>query len=68
MLVDFQEYMICEKGGMDAQQSVHVRFIYDESCFKFIVRNNGMPIWKASLTPYKGSQKLSPYVTLATRA
>jgi HK97 family phage major capsid protein len=68
MLVDFNEYMIIEKGGLDAQSSIHVRFIYDEMTFKFIVRNNGMPLWKKPLTPYKGSNSLSPFVALAERA
>jgi HK97 family phage major capsid protein/ATP-dependent Clp endopeptidase proteolytic subunit ClpP len=64
---DLNEYMVIEKGGLDAEQSIHVRFIYDESCFRFIVRDNGLPLWKKALTPYKGANDLSPFVTLEAR-
>lgn len=68
MFVDLNEYMYIEKGGLDAQQSIHVRFLWDEMTFKFIMRNNGCPLWKSSLTPYKGANALSPFVTLQDRA
>ena len=68
IFADLNEYMVIEKGGLDAQQSIHVRFLYDEMTFKFILRNNGCPTWKTTLTPYKGANALSPFITLADRA
>jgi HK97 family phage major capsid protein len=67
MFLNLDQYCIIEKGGIEATESIHVRFIYDESCFKFLVRNNGAPLWKSALTPYKGAQNLSPFVVLEAR-
>lgn len=68
MFADFNEYCWIEKGGLESETSIHVKFVYDEMSLRFILRNNGAPIWKTALTPYKGSNTLSPYVALDTRA
>lgn len=68
ILADFSEYAIVRKGGLNSASSIHVRFIYDEMTFKFNMRMNGKPKWNNVLTPFKGSNTLSPFVTLATRA
>ena len=68
ILMDPSEYLMIEKGGMQAAASVHVRFLYDESVFRFILRIDGQPRRKAPLTPYKGANTLSPFITLAARA
>jgi hypothetical protein len=36
--------------------------------FRATMRVNGASMWKTALTPYKGTKKLSPFVTLAARA
>jgi len=61
------EYCLIEKGGLEATSSIHVKFIYDEMCFKFILRNNGAPTWKTPLVQFKGALPLSPFVTLEAR-
>ncbi|TGE31323.1 phage major capsid protein [Desulfosporosinus sp. Sb-LF] len=66
-LVDLSQYLLIDKGGINAASSIHVRFLYDESVFRFIYRVDGQPIWKSALTPFKGSNTLSPFVTLAAR-
>lgn len=66
-LMNLGQYILIEKGGMDAQQSMHVRFLYDEMCFRFMWRMNGAPKDKSTLTPYKGSNTISPFVALAAR-
>ena len=68
ILADFSEYILIDKGGMQSASSIHVRFVYDESIFRFVYRVDGQPTWKNVLTPYKGSNSLSPFVTLAARA
>jgi hypothetical protein len=60
--------LLIEKDGLQTDQSMHVRFLYNEQAFRFIMRINGQPIWQSALTPYKGANTLSPYVTLAARA
>jgi HK97 family phage major capsid protein len=68
ILADLSQYLLIDKGGINSASSIHIRFLYDESVFRFIYRVDGQPIWKMPLTPYKGSMTMSPFVTLAERA
>jgi len=67
ILADVGQYLLIDKGGVKAASSIHVRFLYDESVFRFIYRVDGKPIWNKPLAPYKGSASVSPFVTLAKR-
>jgi HK97 family phage major capsid protein len=66
-LVDLSQYILIDKTGINASQSIHVQFLTDETCFKFVLRNNGQPLWKKPLTPYKGSKTVSPFITIENR-
>ena len=55
ILADIGQYLLIDKGGVKAASSIHVRFLYDESVFRFIYRVDGKPIWNKPLSPYKGS-------------
>jgi HK97 family phage major capsid protein len=44
LLCDFSEYLLIEKGGIDFQGSIHVRFEYGEQVFRTVYRVDGMPI------------------------
>lgn len=68
ILADFSEYLLIEKGGMEEAESIHVKFLTDETAYRFIARNNGQPMHNAPITPLKGSNTLSPFVMLDTRA
>lgn len=61
-------YILADKGGIQADVSIHVRFVYDESVFRFVLRVDGQPVRATALTPYKGSDTLSHFIALATRA
>lgn len=67
-LVDLTQYLMIERGGLDVQSSIHVEFLTDQNVFRFIMRNDGQPLWRKALTPFKGTNTLSPFVVLATRA
>ena len=67
ILDDLSQYLLVDKGGINAASSIHVRFLYDENVFRFTYRVDGQPIWNAPITPYKGAGTLSPFVTLAAR-
>ena len=67
MLVDPTQYVGITKGGLQAAQSMHVKFLTDEMTYRFTYRFDGQPIWHAALTPKSGSSTWSPYVTLAAR-
>ena len=66
-LADLSQYLLIDKGGVQAASSIHVRFLYDEMTYRFVYRVDGQPIWNKTLTPYKGSKTLSPFVALAAR-
>ena len=68
ILGDFSNgYILAEKGGIESAMSIHVRFVYDESVFRFVLRVDGQPILARALTPYKGTSAntQSHFVTLA---
>lgn len=61
-------YIVGEKGGMQSDISVHVAFANDEVVLKFVLRLDGQP-WRATpLTPHKGSNTQSHFITLDARA
>ncbi len=64
---DLGEYKLITKGGIAADNSIHVRFIYNERALRWVLRVNGAPKWKTVLTPYKGANTLSPYLMIAAR-
>lgn len=68
ILADMSEYQMIEKGGIQSASSIHVRFVYDESVFRFVWRVDGEPKWNSDLTPFKGTNTQSPFVTLKVRA
>ena len=69
LLADMSQYILIDKGGIQSASSIHVRFVNDESVFRFVYRVDGLPIWQSPLTPYKGSANTqSPFVSLDTRA
>lgn len=67
ILADLSQYMLADKSGVQAASSMHVRFLNDEMVFRITYRIDGKPMWHAPLTPYKGTNTLSPFVTLASR-
>jgi HK97 family phage major capsid protein len=68
ILGDFSQYLLADKGAMEAAQSIHVRFLYGENTFRFTYRVDGQPVRASTLTPYKGSANQSHFVALATRS
>lgn len=69
ILADLSQYILIDKGGIQSASSIHLKFDYDETVFRFVYRVDGQPAWQSALTPYKGtSNTVSPFVTLAARA
>jgi HK97 family phage major capsid protein len=66
-MVDLSQYALIRKDGVQSDTSIHIRFLYGETAFRWVTRNNGAPKWKKALTPYKGADTLSPFVTLQAR-
>jgi HK97 family phage major capsid protein len=70
IFADMNGYILGEKGGIQSDVSIHVRFIYDESVFRFVLRIDGQPVRASALTPYKGGSTAtqSHFIALATRS
>jgi len=67
MLCDFSKYVAADKGGIQSDVSMHVRFVYDEQVFRFVYRFDGQPVLGSAITPYKGTNTLSHFVKLDSR-
>lgn len=69
ILADFSQYLVGTKArGLTVASSVHLRFDYDQTAFRFTLRYDGQPWWPAPLTPKYSSATLSAFVTVAERA
>ena len=67
VLGDFSQYVEADRAAMQQATSIHVRFLTDETTFRLTYRVDGQPIWHTPLTPFKGANTLTPFVTLTTR-
>jgi len=67
ILANMGEYYVIDNGGIQSASSIHVSFTTDETALRFTYRVNGFPWWNDTMTPYKGANALSPFVTLAAR-
>lgn len=68
-LVDLSRYRLIKKAaGVETASSIHVRFPQGENTLRVVYRVDGQPIPRSAVTPFKGSNTLSPFITLATRA
>ena len=68
LLGTWSEYLDGMRGGIMEATSIHVRFLSNQTAFKFWMENDGKPWWTTALTQKKGGASLSPFVTLAARA
>ncbi|WP_158673849.1 phage major capsid protein [Streptomyces klenkii] len=66
--VDFGYYLIGDRQAMQAETSTHFKFGNDKTAMRVIERVDGQPWIKSAITPKKGSNTLSPFVKIATRA
>src|ERR1019366_1011978 len=65
--LDLSRYLLATKGGLQTAQSIHVRFLQDESVLRFIYRIDGQPDLVSAITPAYGTATVSPFVTIAAR-
>lgn len=66
ILADMSQ-MISISKSVDAAQSMHLYFATDETAFRVVFRLDAQPWWASALTPFKGSNTQSCFVSLATR-
>jgi HK97 family phage major capsid protein len=53
MLIDWSQYIAIMKGSIQSAMSIHLKFDYDETVFRWIFRMDGQGAWSTPLTPYK---------------
>ena len=68
ILADMSQFWAIEKGTPQYASSMHVQFLTDETAFRGTYRVDYRPMWTSALTPFKGSNTVSTFITLATRA
>jgi HK97 family phage major capsid protein len=67
MLLNLGYYATGTTGGVDSAASIHLRFDYNETAFRFLFAVDGRSWLVSPITPYKG-ETLSPFVVLKARA
>lgn len=68
ILTDMSRIVTITKGGIAQAVSTHVEFLTDQRALKFTMRIDGAPWEHSAVTPFKGNNTQSPFVTLATRS
>ncbi len=68
VLADLSHYYTATRGSLKSDVSMHVQFLTDQMAFRFIFKVDGQSSWHSALTPFKGTNTQSPFITLATRA
>jgi HK97 family phage major capsid protein len=65
---DLSYYLIGRRQDLSFEVSQHVKFINDQTVWRFIERLDGRPWIASTLTLEHGSFQVSPFVLLATRS
>jgi HK97 family phage major capsid protein len=59
------QYQMISKGGVKSASSIHVKFVTDETAFRFVYRVDGAPTWNDKVSSYYASSDyVSPFVGL----
>ncbi len=66
MLASLSQYQVIDRGGVKGDSSIHVAFLTGEMCWRFIYRMGGAPLWHSPVTPFHGSNTVSPFVVLGS--
>jgi len=62
MFLDLSQYQVIKKGGIDEATSIHVKFLEDETAFRWTMRIGGAPKIASAVTLPSGDV-VSPFVT-----
>jgi HK97 family phage major capsid protein len=68
LLVDLSAYATGVAGGIDSASSIHLRFDWNETCFRWIFRVDGESWLAHEITPLYSALTQSPFIALAVRA
>jgi len=69
--VDWSQYLVGQKAGAGAglsfATSIHLKFDYDQTAFRWVFRIDGQGWWPSALTPRYSSDTVSPFIVLEDR-
>lgn len=67
---DWSQYLVGQKAGAGMQfaTSIHLKFDYDQTAFRFVFRVDGQPWWATYQKPRHGTDYKSPFVCIETRS
>ncbi len=69
--VDMSQYATLTKAGrgsgIKTASSIHIRFLFEETAFRFTARIDGRELWPSPKEDLNGDTTRSPFVTLASR-
>jgi len=68
ILANLGFYALGVRGGIDEAMSMHLRFDFAETAFRFMFAVDGQSWLASAITPFNGTNTLSPFMSLATRA
>ncbi len=68
ILANFSAYGAAIKGIADASYSMHLKFDFAQTAYRIIFEMDGQPWMNSAITPFKGTNTTSAFVTLATRS
>jgi HK97 family phage major capsid protein len=70
ILADLKSYAVGIRGGVRTDMSIHLKFDYAETAFRFLFEIDGQPWVNSAITPFKANsgKTVSPFVTIAERA
>jgi HK97 family phage major capsid protein len=66
LLASPSQYAFITKSGIEGASSIHIKFDYDETAFRFVYRCDGEPIWNSAVTAFDGTATVSPFVALSS--
>jgi len=68
VLGDFKNgYVLADKGGIQEDVSIHVRFIFDESVFRFVLKTDGQPVLASAITPFNSTDTMGHFCVIEDR-
>ena len=68
-LCDWSQYVCVDYGDINEASSIHFKFDYAQTTFRFVYYFDGQPRMVSAITPFKGSSNtVSPFVRIAARA
>ncbi len=68
IFTNLQAYFSGQNGGLESDTSIHFYFDTNQTAFRWILNADGCPYMQNSIEEYQGTERISPFVTLAERA